>query len=64
MEPVQFMPGTEFSALSSASDTVFGSAAGKEPIDLTEGDWAEYDEEGEESVGIYEFQSQIVAGKK
>ena len=31
--------------------------SGKEEIDLSEGDWAEYDEEAEEAVGIYEFKS-------
>ena len=57
------MPGTSFSALSSASETVFGTEGGRDPIDLSEGDWADYDEAGDESVGIYQFQSQIVAAK-
>ena len=30
----------------------------------TERDWAGYDEDAEESVGIYEFESRIVATKK
>ena len=55
LEPVEFFPGTSFSALSSASDTIFGTEGDRDPIDLSDGDWAEYDEAGDESVGIYEF---------
>ena len=64
MEPVEFFPGQEFSALSAVSETVFGTQGNKDAIDLSDGDWAEYDEEAEESVGIYEFSSQFVAAKK
>eukprot|EP00806_Schmidingerella_arcuata_P003851 Macronucleus_4492.p1 GENE.Macronucleus_4492~~Macronucleus_4492.p1 ORF type:complete len:168 (+),score=33.81 Macronucleus_4492:1-504(+) len=64
LEPAEFFPGTSFSALSSASDTMFGAEGGRDPIDLSDGDWADYDEDGEESVGIYEFSSQFVAAKK
>ena len=64
LEPVEFFPGTGFSALSSVSETVFGTQGGKEEIDLSEGDWAEYDEEAGEAVGIYEFKSQFIASKK
>ena len=57
LEPCEFFPGTGFCALSSVSETVFGTEGGKDPIDLSEGDWAEYDEDGDEAVGIYEFAS-------
>ena len=57
LEPIEFHPGTSFSALSSASDTVFGVEGSDEPIDLSDADWAGYDEAGDESVGIYEFTS-------
>ena len=55
LEPCEFFPGTGFSAISSASVTVYGTEGGKDPIDLSEGDWAEYDEEAEEELGIYSF---------
>ncbi len=64
MEPVEFFPGQEFSALSAVSETVFGTAGGKDPIDLSDGDWADYDEDAEESVGIYEFSSQFITAAK
>ena len=57
LEPIEFHPGTSFTALSSASDTVFGAEGGSEEIDLSDNDWAGYDEAGDESVGIYEFSS-------
>ena len=55
LEPVEFHPGTSFVALASASDTIFGGEDAEEPLDLSDGDWAGYDEAGDESVGIYEF---------
>ena len=64
LEPCEFFPGTGFSALSSVSETVFGTQGGGEPIDLSEGDWADYDEDAEESVGIYSFSSQFKTSKK
>ena len=64
MEPCEFFPGTGFSALSSASDTVFGTQGGRDPMDLDEGDWADYDEDADESVAIYEFSSQFVTSSK
>ena len=64
IEFVEFLPEHGFSALSSVSETVFGEAGGEEPIDLTEGDWAGYDEEADESVGIYEFQARFVTSSK
>ena len=64
LEPCEFLPNTGFSAMSSVSDSGFGELAGKDPIDLSEGDWADYDEDAEEDVGIYEFKTQFVAAKK
>ena len=43
---------------------MFGTEGGKDPIDLSEGDWADYDEEADEAVGIYGFTSQFLASKK
>ena len=42
---------------------MFGTESGGDPIDLEDGDWADYDEAGDESVSIMEFRSQIVAAK-
>lgn len=41
------------------SDATFGSESG-EPIDLTEGDWAGYDENEEVEVCILDFKSQMI----
>ena len=60
MEPCEFFPGNSFSAASAVSENVWGSAGGGEPLDLTEGDWAAYDEDAEESVTVYEFKSQFI----
>jgi len=46
------------------SGTEFGHPYGKEPIDFDGPDWAGFDEEANESVGIYEFKSQFVRSKK
>ena len=65
IEPVEFMPADNFLAQSGVSEAIFGkNGEGEEPVDLAEGDWAGYDEEAEESIGIYEFKSQFVASKK
>ena len=55
MEPCEFFPENCVSAKSSCSEIVFGE---DEPIDLTtERDWAGYDEDADEAVGIYDFKS-------
>ena len=48
------------------SEEKFGEAYSDEIIDLTKGekDWAGYDEDAEESVGIYGFESRFIASKK
>ena len=57
MELDEFFPERCFSAKSSVSERMFGEASEDgEPIDMTtERDWAGYDEDAEEAVGIYEF---------
>ena len=57
-ELIEFFPGTSFSGRG-LKDTPFGTAGGEEPLDLQEGDWAGYDEDADESVGVYEFKSRL-----
>ncbi|TNV75311.1 hypothetical protein FGO68_gene5806 [Halteria grandinella] len=57
VELVDFKAGNGWLAFGTASeDTEFGE------IDLSEGDWAGYDEAGDASVGVYEFKSQVIRG--
>eukprot|EP00347_Sterkiella_histriomuscorum_P007398 403349077 len=58
IEILEFIPNGNFVATSTVSDEVF------EDINLTDKDWAGYDEQGDASVGIYDFQSQIITSKK
>jgi len=53
LELVDFEPRTGFKAVGVKSGTKF------EDIDLTEGDWAEYDEKGGVPVGISELQTEF-----
>ena len=57
----EFFPERGFNAQSNVSEAMFGEAsADGEPIDMTtERDWCGYDEDAEETVGIYEFQSRF-----
>ena len=61
MEPCEFFPERSIDAKSNVSEVMFGRASEDgEPIDMTtEVDWAGYDEDAEESVGIYEFKSRF-----
>lgn len=43
---------------------MFGHGAGSEPMEFDGPDWCGYDEEAEDSVGVYEFRSQFVRSKK
>eukprot|EP00996_Jenningsia_fusiforme_P004246 NODE_5057_length_723_cov_58.513353_g4694_i0.p2 GENE.NODE_5057_length_723_cov_58.513353_g4694_i0~~NODE_5057_length_723_cov_58.513353_g4694_i0.p2 ORF type:complete len:152 (+),score=27.33 NODE_5057_length_723_cov_58.513353_g4694_i0:82-537(+) len=52
-ELLEFQPHGGWQCESTVSDQTF------EDIDLTEGDWAEYDERGNESVTVYSVQSRI-----
>mmetsp|Transcript_28034 Transcript_28034/g.50507 ORF Transcript_28034/g.50507 Transcript_28034/m.50507 type:complete len:155 (-) Transcript_28034:554-1018(-) len=51
---VKFLPRSGFEVSSTKSDTTW------DDVDLTEGDWAEYDEEANESVVISEVKTNIV----
>ncbi|KAJ3056868.1 hypothetical protein HK097_003404 [Rhizophlyctis rosea] len=53
LEPVEWAPSEGFSAEGAESGTKF------EDIDLSEGDWTEYDEKQNASVEIMELASQI-----
>ncbi|CAB4488247.1 DUF866-domain-containing protein [Rhizophagus irregularis] len=53
IELIDFEPRAGFKAVGIKSGTVF------EDIDLTEGDWAEYDEKGGVPVGISEIKSEF-----
>lgn len=56
VEPYEFYPlGNEFKVTSS------GGAVFEEDVDLSEGDWGDYDEENDEAVGVNEFESKIFA---
>ena len=56
IEPYAFHPlGNEFKVTSS------GGAVFEEDVDLSEGDWGDYDEENDEAVGVNEFESKIIA---
>jgi len=56
LEPYAFHPlGNEFRVVSE------GGAIFEEDVDLSEGDWAEYDEENDAAVGVNEFESKIIA---
>lgn len=64
MDLCEFMIGNDWCAQSNKSDSVFGHGAGQEPMEFDGPDWCGYDEEGEDSVGVYEFRSQFVRSKK
>jgi hypothetical protein len=56
LEPYAFHPlGSEFKVVSE------GGAVFDEDVNLSEGDWAEYDEEHDASVSVNEFESKIIA---
>ena len=56
MEPYAFHPlGNEFKVVSE------GGAVFEEDVDLSDGDWGEYDEENDLAVGVNEFDSKIIA---
>ena len=55
MELVEFYLGNDWCADSAKSDFNFGFENGKDPIEFDAHDWAGYDEDGEEAVGIYDF---------
>jgi hypothetical protein len=56
LEPYAFHPmGGEFKVVSE------GGVVFENDVDLSEGDWAEYDEENDAAVSVNEFESKIVA---
>jgi len=56
MEPYAFHPlGDDFKVISE------GGAVFDEDVDLSEGDWGDYDEENDLAVGVNEFESKIIA---
>ena len=57
IEPVEFIPKDGWEAEGAESGTKFSD------IDLSEGDYSEYDEKASASVGIYNFESQVVVSK-
>ncbi|KAK3584915.1 hypothetical protein CHS0354_021788 [Potamilus streckersoni] len=58
VEPIDFSPRVGFAAEGEETGTPFPE------ISLTEGDWCDYDEKANESVGVYEVQHQFVSVKK
>lgn len=56
VEPYAFHPlGNEFKVVSE------GGVVFEDDVDLSEGDWGEYDEENDAAVGVNEFECKIVA---
>lgn len=56
LEPYAFHPlGNEFRVISD------GGVTFDDDVDLSEGDWGEYDEENDAAVGVNDFESKIVA---
>lgn len=53
IEPIKFQPGDGWIVKIEGSGKVF------KDIDLTEKEWVEYDEKIQQSVGIYEFESEL-----
>uniref|UniRef100_A0A336KZU9 CSON001249 protein n=1 Tax=Culicoides sonorensis TaxID=179676 RepID=A0A336KZU9_CULSO len=58
IEPVEFSPRSGWIAKATENGQKF------EDIDLSEDDWADYDEKNNQSVGITEFKSQFIKLKK
>lgn len=56
--------GNDWGAISSVSEAKFGTHFDQDAIEFDEGDWCGYDEDAEESVGIYGFESQFVRSSK
>ncbi|XP_060070390.1 CXXC motif containing zinc binding protein-like [Ylistrum balloti] len=54
MEPVDFSPRVGFMAEGSETGTKFPE------VELTEGDWVDYDEKQGESVGVYDIEHKFV----
>lgn len=57
IEPLEFIPKDGWEAEGAETSTKFTD------IDLSEGDFSEYDEKAEASVGIYNFTSKVVVSK-
>jgi len=51
--PTTFLPFSHFSCSGVESGQKFNE------VDLSEGDWSDYDEKAGDTVGVYEFQSQF-----
>lgn len=57
LEPTEFSPRDGWIVKIEESNKVF------EDVDLSEKEWVEYDEKIQQSVGIYEFESQFIKVK-
>lgn len=57
IEPTAFSPRDGWIAVAEESGKVF------EDVDLTEKEWVDYDDKTNQSVGIYEIESQFVKQK-
>ncbi|ELT99147.1 hypothetical protein CAPTEDRAFT_183158 [Capitella teleta] len=56
VEPIAFDPRVSWSAEGEETRSPFA-------VDLSQGDWADFDEKNSESVGIYELENQFVSLK-
>lgn len=57
LEPVDFQPTKGWIVKAEESGTVFNE------VDLSEKEWAEYDEKANQTIGIYDFESKFVKVK-
>ena len=64
IELIEFHLGNEWGCVGKKSGTQFGAAHGEEPIEFDQGDWCGYDEQANESVGIYGLKYEIVRSKE
>ena len=61
---IEFQIGNDWCAESAVSEAQFGHHYGKDPIEFDGPDWCGYDEDAEETVGIYEFASRFERNTK
>ncbi|BHF77527.1 hypothetical protein SprV_0902794800 [Sparganum proliferum] len=57
LQPLAFSPRVGWRVTSSVSSRVF------EDVDLGQGDWTDYDDEGDQCVGVFDVASRFVSSK-
>lgn len=64
MELITFFPGDAFGCKGADSGTLFGSLHGEDAIEFDSGDWCGFDEDANETVGVYGLKSRFVRSQK